>query len=85
MTFGSLQLKLGPSYLNDFFKSHAKFRLCKITIENSENSKIITTRIKSRHISRKSFRVYIWYKCIDIIQEENQENDSDSLKGWYCE
>ena len=79
--YGSFQLKLGPSYLTELFKSHTKLRMYIKKIENSENSKIITTRIRSRHISKKSFRIYLWYNSTN-----EQENSNPSrILDWYCE
>ena len=62
IAFGSFQLKLGPSYITEFFKKHGIFRLyAKNQISNLNSSKIVTTRVQSRHSSSKSYRVYVKY------------------------
>ena len=50
ITFGSFQLKLGPSYLNEFFKKHESFRIrTNKQLSKLDKSKILSARVQSRH------------------------------------
>ena len=46
ITFGSIQLKLGPSNLNEFFKKHESFRICtNKQLLRLDKSKILSVRV----------------------------------------
>ena len=82
ITFGSFQLKFGPTYLTEFRKRHGSFLLCcSKELENCA-SKIILAKVHSRHSKSKSYRVYIQYQPQDPKSTQECPN---AVGGWYCE
>jgi hypothetical protein len=84
IAFGSFQLKFGPSYISEFIKKHGSFRLCccKDLYHQDPTTKIITTKVQSRHSNNKSYRVYVQYQQKN---EDSSTENSKSINGWYCE
>lgn len=82
ITFGSFQLKFGPSYITEFHKRHGSFLLCCSKQLGNHASKIISAKVHSRHSNSKSYRVYIQYQPQG--QNSSQENPK-AIEGWYCE
>ena len=81
ITFGSFQLKFGPSYINEFIKKNGVFRLCSSKALNC-SSKVVSAQVHSRHSSMKKYRVYIQYQPQNSIKENNS---AETIVGWYCE
>ena len=66
LTLGTYQLKLCPSYIQEYMGSE-----CTIDVFR-ETCDLIRVRLQSRHISSKTYQVWIQY-------------DSDHVKAWYCQ
>ena len=82
ITYGSYQLSQSLSYLSEQFSKNGSYLILgnkhKLT---QDGSKIISTKIQSRHSSAKQYRVYIRYLPISKTTTERP----DHIKGWYCE
>jgi hypothetical protein len=82
ITYGSYQLSHSLSYLAEHFNQNGSYLIfsCKQPITD-DGSKIISTKIQSRHTSSKKFRVFIHYMpLLDTTTER-----PDFVKGWFCE
>ena len=66
IAFGSYQMSFCLSYLSENFKEHKSFKIA-LYKDNYFDSKIITSKIKSRHSSSRDYRVFICYSSCDEI------------------
>ena len=70
------------SYLAEKFTKNDSFLIFKNKhLLTQDGSKIITTKIQSRHTSSKQYRVYIRYLPISETIIERP----DHIKSWFCE
>ena len=65
LTLGTYQLKLSSSYIQEYVGGDCSIQLFR------ENDGLLRVRLQSRHISSKSYLVWIKY-------------DSDHVLAWYC-
>ena len=65
LTLGTYQLKLSSSYIQEFVGGECNIQLFK------EEDGLLRVRLQSRHVSAKSYLVWIKYDC-------------DHIKAWYC-
>ena len=65
LTLGTYQLKLSTSYIQEYIGGDCNFQLY------NEAPDLLRVRLQSRHVSSKSYLVWIKY-------------DSDHVKAWYC-
>ena len=65
LTLGTYQLKLSTSYIQEYVGGECEMQLF------LESEGLLRVRLQSRHISSKSYLVWIEY-------------DSDHIKAWYC-
>lgn len=66
LTLGTYQLRLSSSYIQEYTGNDSKIYVLR------ENNELIKVKLQSRHVSSKSYIVWIQY-------------DSDHVKGWYCQ
>ena len=65
LTLGTYQLKMSSSYIQEFVGGDCILQLFR------ENDGLLRVRLQSRHVSSKSYLVWIKY-------------DSDHVQAWYC-
>ncbi|KAH3779548.1 hypothetical protein DPMN_157481 [Dreissena polymorpha] len=65
LTLGTYQLKLTGSYIQEYLGSDCNLQLYR------EMEGLIRVRLQSRHVSSRSYLIWIRY-------------DSDHIIGWYC-
>jgi hypothetical protein len=82
IAYGSYQLSHSLSYLAEHFNQNGSYLIfsCKQPITD-DGSKIISTKIQSRHSNLKKYRVFIHYMPLICSTTEHP----DLIKGWYCE
>ena len=72
ITLGNYQLAQGVSYIAEH-KETGEFQLALYTLETG----LIKLQIKSRHVSSKTYKVYIKYCPFGT--------DNESILGYYCD
>ena len=65
LTLGTYQLKMSSSYIQEFVGGDCIIQLFR------ENDGLLRVRLQSRHVSSKTYLVWIKY-------------DSDHVQAWYC-
>ena len=65
LTLGTYQLKMSSSYIQEYVGGECNIQLFQ------ENDGLLRVRLQSRHISSKSYLVWIQF-------------DSDHVQAWYC-